>query len=110
LPVSISSLNNEQPSDYILIQNYPNPFNPGTVISYQLGSVSNVSIKVYNILGIEVSTLVNTRQNQGMHEVNFNATVNGIALAGGTYFCRLMAEDLLTGEKFTSTRTMILLK
>jgi hypothetical protein len=45
-----------------------------------------------------------------MHEVNFNATVNGIALAGGTYFCRLMAEDLLTGEKFTSTRTMILLK
>ena len=110
LPVSISSLNNEQPSDYILNQNYPNPFNPGTVISYQLGSVSNVSIKVYNILGIEVSTLVNTRQNQGMHEVNFNATVNGIALAGGTYFCRLVAEDLLTGDKFISTRTMILLK
>ena len=110
LPVSISSLVNELPSGFSLNQNYPNPFNPGTVISYQLGSASNVSIKIFNILGTEVASLINGRQNSGKHEISFDTSENGLALPAGTYFCRLQADDLQSGEKYAFTRTMILLK
>ncbi len=110
VPVSISSFVTEFPSDYNLSQNYPNPFNPSTVISYHLGSSSNVSLKVYNILGSEVTTLVSGRQNSGKYEIVFNSSADGKDLPGGTYFCRLQAVSTITGEEYSKTGIMMLLK
>jgi glucuronoarabinoxylan endo-1,4-beta-xylanase len=81
-------------------QNYPNPFNPTTAISYQLPVASEVSLKVYDLLGREVATLLNERRNAGVHRINFNAT----NLSSGTYFYRLQAGT------FTQTKKMILVK
>ena len=85
---------------YSLSQNYPNPFNPTTKISYRLVSSSNVVLKVYDILGTEVQTLVNEMQSKGEHEVIFN----GSNLSSGVYFYALRA-----GSNFT-VRKMILAK
>jgi tetratricopeptide (TPR) repeat protein len=68
-----------------LFANYPNPFNPSTVIKYQLSEASQVSLKVYDIMGREVSTLVNSFQNKGSYDVTFNA--NGFS--SGIYFYKL---------------------
>lgn len=86
---------------YELSQNIPNPFNPSTVISYSLKANSNVSIKIYNILGSEVSTLVNERQNEGSYSVDFN----GSNLSSGVYFY-----SLITDGNFVGTKRMLLLK
>ncbi len=83
-----------------LSQNYPNPFNPTTVISYQLPVNSLVTLKVYDILGREVSTLVNTKQNAGY----YSATFNGANLPSGVYFYRLQAGT------YISTKKLLLLK
>ena len=74
---------------FLLFQNYPNPFNPSTIISYQLPMTSNVSLKVYDILGRELVTLVNQRQSAGVYQVDFNAT----RFASGVYFYRLTANE-----------------
>ncbi len=89
-----------QPRTFELSQNYPNPFNPSTVISYQLPISSEVSLKVYDMLGRELQTLVNTRQDAGRYAVLFNAT----SLASGLYFYRLQAGT------FVETRKMTLVK
>ena len=70
-----------------LFANYPNPFNPSTVIKYQIGVASQVSLKVYDIMGREVTTLVNSFQDKGSYDVTFNA--NG--LSSGIYFYKLSA-------------------
>jgi hypothetical protein len=70
-----------------LFANYPNPFNPSTVIKYQLSEASLVSLKVYDVMGREVTTLVNSFQNKGSYDVTFNA--NG--LSSGIYFYKLNA-------------------
>ena len=88
------------PDGYALFQNYPNPFNPTTVISYQLSSASEVSVKVYDILGRAVETLVNERQGAGSHWITFD----GSRLPSGVYFYRLRAGD------YTRIMKMILLK
>ncbi|MCH7773892.1 MAG: T9SS type A sorting domain-containing protein [Bacteroidetes bacterium] len=88
------------PITFDLKQNYPNPFNPSTRIAYSLAAQSPVSLKVYDILGSEVATLVNTTQGTGVYEVNFNAS----NLASGLYFYTLKAGS------FTSTKKMMLLK
>ena len=88
------------PLDYILYQNYPNPFNPNTTIDYSIPKKSNVTIKVYNLLGIEVATLVNEDKNRGIYSVNFNA----LGLASGVYFYRIQADE------FVQTKKMMLLK
>lgn len=88
------------PSTYALFQNYPNPFNPTTVITYQLSAVSRVSLKVYDVLGREVRTLVDETQNPGVHEAEFS----GNGLASGVYFYKL------TAGPFTRVRKMLMLK
>jgi len=88
------------PSRFELLQNYPNPFNPATTIEYGLPSASRVELRLYDILGREVATLVNEVQTPGYHTVRFDAS----GLASGVYFYRLRA-----GE-FTQTKRMLLLR
>lgn len=90
----------EQPTEFSLNQNYPNPFNPSTVISYELAVNSDVSLKVFDMAGREVATLVNSRQNSGNHQVTFDAS----NLASGVYMYRLNAG----GEVFI--KKMLLIK
>jgi hypothetical protein len=88
------------PSSYALDQNYPNPFNPSTKISYQLPQSGFVSLKVYNAIGKEVTTLVNEEKSAGRYEVNFDAT----GLTSGVYFYTI------TANNFTQTNKMLLIK
>ena len=85
---------------FTLFQNYPNPFNPVTTISYQLPETEKVTLKVYDILGQEVKTLINEEQKSGLYEVKLDAS----ALSSGIYFYKLQAGN------FISTKKMILLK
>ncbi len=87
-------------SSFKLEQNYPNPFNPSTTISWQLPVDAFVSLKVYDVLGNEVASLVNEEKPAGIYEVEFDAST----LSSGTYFYRLEAGS------FVQTRKMILLK
>ncbi len=88
------------PRSFELGQNYPNPFNPSTVISYQLPISSEVRLVIYDMLGREVATLVNGRQEAGRYSVSFNAA----SLSSGVYFYRLQASN------FVETRKMMLVK
>ncbi|MFO7526321.1 MAG: T9SS type A sorting domain-containing protein, partial [Ignavibacteriaceae bacterium] len=97
-----------------LEQNYPNPFNPNTVIKYQIPAAGYVSLKIYDVLGSEVATLVDEYKNAGSYEVEFNtqqSTLNK-QLASGIYFYQLKAGNPSTssGQSFIETRKMILLK
>jgi aminopeptidase N len=78
---------NEMPRGFVLEQNYPNPFNPTTVISYQLPVNSYVTLKIFDLLGREVSTLVNEKKDAGRFSVQWDAS----ARASGVYFYRLTA-------------------
>jgi hypothetical protein len=86
--------------NFLLLQNYPNPFNPSTTISYQLPQDGLVSIKVYDVLGKEIATLVNEVKTTGLHEADFNAS----NLSSGIYLYKM------TVNNFTQTRKMIVLK
>jgi hypothetical protein len=87
-PTNVDNNPSEAPLAFHLYQNYPNPFNPTTMINYELPIKSFVAIKVYNILGKEVATLVNAEmQAEGMHSVQFNAS----GLSSGIYFYHLDA-------------------
>lgn len=90
----------EFPEAFELLQNYPNPFNPSTVIGYILGEESNVSLKIYDVLGREIMTLVDTKQNAGKYSVSFD----GSKLNSGMYFYQLK-----TGRN-SVTKSMLLLK
>jgi len=68
-----------------LFANYPNPFNPSTIIKYQLSEASQVSLKVYDVMGRKITTLVNRFQDKGSYYITFNAS----GLADGVYFYRL---------------------
>ncbi len=91
------------PMQYSLSQNFPNPFNPSTVIDYAVPENAFVSIKVYNSLGQEVSTLVNENKQAGTYRVNFNAS----GLPSGVYYYILRAGS---NNEFVKTNKMILLK
>ena len=93
-------INLTSPDDYSLEQNYPNPFNPSTVIRYNLPEESNVSLKVFDVLGNEIETLINKPQTAGSYEINFNAS----KLSNGIYFYQL------TSNGFSKTLKMIVLK
>lgn len=100
----------ETPVDYALAQNFPNPFNPETSIRYSIPKQAYVTIKVFDILGSEIATLVNEEKSIGNYEVKFSANDrsasggNSLFLPSGVYFYRLQADD------FTSTKKMIVLK
>ena len=100
------------PDKFELFQNYPNPFNPGTIISYQLPSDSRVTIKIYDILGREISTLYDGIQKAGYYENRFSAEGgNGRALSSGMYIYRLTAKsnDGKSNE-YSSIKKMMVLK
>lgn len=88
------------PDRFELKQNYPNPFNPVTNLEFQLAKPEFVSIKIYDISGKEVSSLINKSMEPGVYKINFDAS----NLASGTYFYKLIAGD------FTSIKKMVLLK
>lgn len=96
----VSIRSHDSPISFALSQNYPNPFNPSTMISYQLPANSHVSLKIYDVLGREVETLVNERQTVGIHSVTFEA----VNLPSGVYFYRLQA------SLFTQTKKLVVLK
>jgi len=97
--------NSEVPADFVLHQNYPNPFNPTTTLSFVIGHSSFVTLKVYDILGNEVSTLVNEYKPAGSYEVDFNShSDKGQNLSSGVYFYTLRAGS------FVETKKMILLR
>ncbi len=98
--VAISSA----PQAFALLQNYPNPFNPSTVISYQLAVNSQVTLKVYNLLGQEVATLVNGVQPAGSYTVPFNTSSGAPGLSSGMYIYELKAGS------FVSTKKLVLMK
>jgi hypothetical protein len=92
--------------NYSLEQNYPNPFNPETTISYRLKAASNVSLKVYDVLGREVATLVDEFQQPGVYNTQFSilnlpAGRQGHKLVSGIYFYRLRANNFVETKKFT---------
>jgi hypothetical protein len=76
------------PGSFTLHQNYPNPFNPATNISFGLNHSSSVTLKVFDVLGREIRTLINERLQQGSHSVQWNASDE----PGGVYFYRLQSE------------------
>jgi subtilisin family serine protease len=88
------------PKRFALEQNYPNPFNPTTVISYELPALSSVVLKVYDVLGREVATLVNEKKAAGTYSVTWNAS----SMSSGVYFYRLQA-----GE-YSETKKLLLLR
>ena len=85
----------ELPQTFQLQQNYPNPFNPSTVISYSIAKAGNVTLKVYNMLGQEVATLVNGYQTANTYHVNFNAS----GLASGVYIYELRSGSNVASGK-----------
>jgi len=82
------------PQEFILYQNYPNPFNPETIISFQLPEARNVILKVYNLHGAEICTLLNEKKEGGQHQVTWHGKDNlGQELPSGVYFIRIVAGD-----------------
>ena len=106
--VDVESENNNIPDDYSLHQNYPNPFNPSTKMKYSIPQTSNVVIKVFDVLGSEIETLVNEEKPFGTYELKWYAE----NLPSGVYFYRLQAGSYSTGsgQVFVETKKMLLIK
>jgi len=91
-------------TDFSLLQNYPNPFNPSTNIQYAISSRQFVTLKVFDVLGKEITTLVNEEKPAGSYEVEFKSSFGSLQLASGIYYYQLRAGD------FIETKKMILMK
>jgi len=100
IPTSVEQGEERLPASFTLLQNYPNPFNPGTTIGYTIPSSQKVTLKIFDVLGREIATLVDGLRTGGYHKIYFDAR----NLAGGLYFYRL------TGEATEETRKLLLLK
>jgi len=96
----LSVYNEKNITTYYIHQNFPNPFNPTTTIKYQIPEISFVTLKVYDVLGNEITTLVSDEKSAGYYEVEFNAS----SLSSGIYFYRLQAGN------YAETKKMILIK
>jgi photosystem II stability/assembly factor-like uncharacterized protein len=92
------------PTEISISQNYPNPFNPETIISYQLPFTSKVTLKVYDLLGNEIETLVNEDKPAGAYEINWNPVSTSGGLPSGVYFYKIQAGS------FVETKKMLYLK
>jgi parallel beta-helix repeat protein len=102
---SVTSVEDDNsPEDFILYQNYPNPFNPNTVIGYRLPANSEVTLKVYNVLGNEIAILVDEYETAGSYEVEFHTSNIKHQPSSGIYFYRLSAGG------FNQTKSMLLIK
>jgi hypothetical protein len=99
-PIGISLISSEIPTENKLYNNYPNPFNPSSNIKYQIIKNANTVLRVYDILGKEVITLVNEKQSPGIYGVTFD----GSNLPNGIYFYSIHSGD------FTDTKRMVLIK
>ncbi len=116
VPKQIKPLDHQKilPEEFALLQNYPNPFNPTTTVSFVIGQPSLVTLKVYDLLGREVASLLDREaMDEGVQDVEFDAS----NFASGVYFYRVIAETIddletgtRTGEKFVSVKKMVLLK
>lgn len=100
----IVEVNFEMLSKYSLDQNYPNPFNPSTIISYQIPENNFVTLKVYDIIGNEIATLVNEYKEAGRYDVEFNSELIGKQISNGVYIYKIQAGDFIQSKK------MILIK
>lgn len=102
--IGIKKISSNVPARYSLYQNYPNPFNPSTVIKFDVAHSDNrndfVTLKVYNIIGKEIATMVNDKLEEGIYEIPFNSE----QLSGGVYFYRL------TVNGFSETKKMVVVK
>jgi len=98
--VNVEDEEENLPTEFLLFQNYPNPFNPVTYIRYAIPKASNVTIKVYDIIGNEITTLVNEFKSPGNYLIAFDAS----KLSSGVYFYRILADN------FISTKKLLLLK
>ena len=87
-------------SEFNLSQNYPNPFNPSTIIAYSIPQRSNVSLKIYDVLGKEIATLIDEQKEAGLYDIKFDAS----KLSSGVYIYSIQAGD------FLESRKMILMK
>jgi hypothetical protein len=103
---TISDIEYDEPivQEFHLSQNYPNPFNPSTRIKYQVSSISHVTLKVYDVLGNEIATLVDEEKSPGTYEVTFNPESSIRYTASGVYFFKLIS------DKYKATRKMLYLK
>jgi len=99
-PTSVQSIDSPNPDIFYLFQNYPQPFNPATTIKYQIPEFSFVTVKVFDLLGNEIVTLVNEKKLKGIYEVSFSAD----GLASGVYIYKL------TAGNFTTSKKLIILK
>ncbi|MGA2669240.1 MAG: T9SS type A sorting domain-containing protein [Ignavibacteria bacterium] len=95
--LGVNNNNSNVPSEYALEQNFPNPFNPSTTIKYALPRSSNVMLKIYDMLGNEVRTVVNEFKPAGSYSVNFDAS----SLSSGVYFYKIVAGDFTDAKKMT---------
>ena len=102
----VKELPNEIPKEYTLQQNYPNPFNPSTVIRYGLPTESMVVIKIYNMLGQEVTVLKNNAESAGYHEVRWEAD----KVASGVYLYMIKAESANGDRNTFIVKKMLLMK
>jgi serine protease len=111
LVVNVEDEENNLPEVFNLSQNFPNPFNPSTSIEFSMPQESFVSLKVYNVVGEEVSHLVNEKKSAGIYRINFDASSIGGGLTSGVYFYRLEAVPI--GSKsgnFVSTKKLVFIK
>jgi len=93
---------------FILYQNYPNPFNPTTKIGFQISAFGFVSLKIYDVLGNEVVTLLNEEKSVGTYEIEFNA----LNVSSGIYFYQLkvLGPEINSGQGTIQTKKMVYLK
>jgi hypothetical protein len=98
-PVSVDG-NNTGPFTFELAQNYPNPFNPETTIRFQLARQGNVTIKIYNILGQKVRTMIDEVKPAGTYTIKWNGTNDrGLLVSSGIYFYQMISADFFKVQK-----------
>lgn len=102
--IGLEQISSNVPNEFFLFQNYPNPFNPNTNIKYQIAKNSFVKLTIYDVIGREVQTLVNEKQNAGTYRIDWSAAGGGNNFASGVYFYKLEAGG------FEQTRKMVLIK